>query len=173
MTTIDLDQPAPGPKASRPKPSRRRRIAGTVALMLLAAGLGGLATDQWHQQRSRSAVQVVVLAHLGPDGSDARDGRAAVHLDVVNAGSAPVRVVAVNLPALGMRPGAWMPADRLIAPGRSATVTTVGDLDCGAHPTLQPTVEMVTEDGAHRRRVTATVDPRVWNEQLIWVCRRA
>ena len=183
MTLIDLDQPAP--QAARREPSRWRRIAGTVALMLVAAGLGGFATERWQQQRSRSAVQVVVLADLSPSpagldgivagsGSGDQNGKVEVvsHIDVVNTGPAPVRMVAVNIPALGMKPDAWMRMDRLIAPGQVTTSTIVAEIDCRNTSLLAAapaTVEMATANGAHRR-VAVTVDAGAWTHQLAEAC---
>ena len=183
MTLIDLDRPAP--EAARREPSRWRRIAGTVVLMLVAAGLGGFATDRWQQQRGRSEVHVVVLADLSSSppglggivagsGSDDQNGRVEVvsHVAVVNTGRAPVRWVAVNMAALGMKPGAWMPRDALIAPGRAAVSTIVAEIDCRNNPppgAASVTVEVVTADGAHRR-VTATVDTGAWTNQATQTC---
>ena len=175
MTLIDLDRPAPEPEAARRQPSRRRRIAGTVALMLVAAALGGFAAFRWQQQRSRSTVQVVVLADLAPaGGSGGQDGRTPVvsHVDVVNAGPAPVRMVAVNVAVLGMKPGAWNSMDKLIAPGQVAILTFLASVDCGNNSLLTAvpaTVEVVSAGGAHRR-VAVTVDAAAWAEQVARTC---
>jgi hypothetical protein len=178
MTLIDLDQPPA--EAGRREPGRGGRIAGTVALMLVAAGLGGFAAYRWQEQRSRSAVQIVVLADLSPaPGSDAISGGAGKgqvtvisHLDVVNTGPAPVRLVALNIAALGMKPGAWMGAEHLIAPGQVWISTIVANIDCKSDLLLRsaPAVaEVVTADGV-RRRVAATVDAGAWTEQVTQVC---
>jgi hypothetical protein len=176
MTLIDLDRPAPAARRREPGRRRRRRIVATGVLMVVAAGLGGFATYRWQQHRDGAAVQVVVVADLnpsppGPNGNG--KVRVVSHLGVVNTRPAPVRMVAVNVAALGMRADAWMPVDELIAPGRASYRTIVADVDCrnsSLPAAAPPTVEVAAADGTHRRRVAVTAGQGAWSDQLAQAC---
>jgi hypothetical protein len=177
MALIDLDRPAP---VRRREPGRPRRIAGTVGLAVLAAGLGGLVAVRWQQQRNRSTAHAVVVADLGvaPPGldgiSDASGGRSGTvrvigHINVVNTGGAPIRMVAIDMAAFGMRAGAAMPVARTIAPGHATTGTLVVDIDCRNSARLAATPPAVEVEAAHRQ-VAVVSEPQAWKEQITQIC---
>ncbi|GAA2687867.1 hypothetical protein [Actinoplanes palleronii] len=180
MTLIDLDQPPPVPATDRREPRRWRRIAASAALMLVAAGLGGFATDRWQQQRSRSTVQVAVLADLSllppmryEIGAQTSRVAAVLHLTVVNTGPVPVRLAAISVAAFGMGTDDWMPVDKLIAPGQGTISTNYGGIDCedtALAGTAPATAEVVTTDGDHRRRIA--VDLGEWRDQVAQTCTK-
>lgn len=192
MTLIDLDRPETEP-APRPGPSRARLAVAGLALVVAAAVVGGLLTDRWRTQRqqeaARSAVSVVLLPDSLPRPDDAVspaqvDGPTVVsvelsaHVDVVNAGPAPVRFAGIQADGPGLRlrgstaggagaAGTIAPADFMIG-SLEATVT------CSARPASGPlsvTVSVVPADGVLRRSAV-DLDWRGWADQIATVCDR-
>jgi hypothetical protein len=188
MTLIDLDQPTTAPEPHRP-PARPRPALVALALVLAGGVIGGVVVDRWQQQRAsdhrRSAVSLVVLPDLldRPDNSVAATlivgGQTVAvgvsgHLDVINAGPAPVRFVSLRAAQAGLQlrgdplPGSGQP----IPAGASTIGTIYATVRCDADPLtrlLPVTVEVVTADGVHRRPAI-TLDGRAWAEKVEATC---
>jgi hypothetical protein len=125
-------------------------VAGLVLVVIGGAG-GALATDRWRTQRqldrARSAVSVVLLPDplQHPDDStavDAADGTTVTqveltgHVDMVNAGPAPVRFVGFSADRAGLRLRGDGPATPgPTAPGPAAAGSTApGPAAAGSTP---------------------------------------
>jgi hypothetical protein len=196
MTLIDLDEPVARPE---PTPRRRSRLAVAGLVLVVIGGAGGaLATDRWRTQRqldrARSAVSVVLLPDplQHPDDStavDAADGTTVTqveltgHVDMVNAGPAPVRFVGFSADRAGLRlhgdgpatPGPTAPgpaAAGSTAPGDFVVGTLHATVACASRPpseALPAVVEVESADGV-LRRPTVLVEWRPWADRIAAVC---
>jgi hypothetical protein len=196
MTLIDLDEPVARPE---PTPRRRSRLAVAGLVLVVIGGAGGaLATDRWRTQRqldrARSAVSVVLLPDplQHPDDStavDAADGTTVTqveltgHVDMVNAGPAPVRFVGFSADRAGLRlrgdgpatPGPTAPgpaAAGSTAPGDFVVGTVHATVACASRPpgeALPAVVEVESADGV-LRRPTVLVEWRPWADRIAAVC---
>jgi hypothetical protein len=189
MTLIDLDQPAAGPAPRSPRLRARPALAG-LALIVAAGVVGGLVTDRWRVQRQqeadRSAVSVVLVPDPLPRPDDSTvvaqlvgpavvQVELAAHVDVVNAGPAPVRFVGFHAdePGLRLRGSAAVGAGP-VAPGDFAVGTVHATVTCAARPPGDPLAAIVEAESADGvvRRPTVRLEWRVWADQIAETCER-
>jgi hypothetical protein len=187
MTMIDLDRPDAEPQAQRA--GARSRLALTALALVVAGGvIGGVAVDRWRAQRqldaNRSAASVVLLPDplQRPDDAttvDTLTGPAvlqvelAAHVDVVNAGPAPVRFVSLRADREGLLlRGGGAAGAVAIAPGDFAVGVVHATVTCAKRPAGAPVpavVEVESADGV-LRRPTVTVEWRAWADQIAEAC---
>jgi hypothetical protein len=188
MTVIDLDGSPAAPEPRRP-PSRPRLVLGALALIVTGAAVGGVAVSRRQQQRTdderRSAVSLVILPDMLQRPDDGvtptvieQEHTSAVvltgHVNVVNAGPAPVRLAGFGADRIGLRLTGepWLAPNPLIPAGGSTVATIHATVPCDADPLTEPvavTVDLVTADG-QRRQPTAFIDGRAWAESIEKAC---
>ncbi|MEU8238160.1 hypothetical protein AB0C07_07945 [Actinoplanes missouriensis] len=166
---IDLDQP---PQHE----SRRRRLTGTraVALVVLGSFLAGVLVGgvtaylRWYRPVVSSAEEadraasatVSVLLFAEPGMVTADGGRRQVRIEaqvtVVNAGPAPVNVMAVRVgqPGVTVRSAE---RERQIAPGAETPVDVTVEFDCTADEPLNLAASITAETEDEQLRTVAPV----------------
>ncbi|MEV6849009.1 hypothetical protein, partial [Actinoplanes sp. NPDC051411] len=143
----------------------------------------------WRAQRQQDADRSAVSAVLLPDPLRWPDDSAGPlqvvdssivqvelsgHVDLVNAGPAPVRFAGFRADRAGLRLWGTVVGAGPVAPGGFTEGAVHATMVCADRPPSGPvpaTVEVESADGV-LRRPTVTVEWRAWADQLTAVCDR-